>query len=51
MMLSRQTSKDALKAALSSCLMREITDAKLVIEESSNEDNNKYDILDELAND
>ena len=51
MMLSKQAAKDALKAALSACLMREINDAKLVIEESSSDDDEKYDVLDELTTD
>ena len=50
-MLSRQSTKEALKAALSACLMREINDAKLVIEVSNKEDDEKYDILDDLTND
>ncbi len=51
MMLSKQPTKDVLKAALSSCLMREISDAKLVIEADVENDEDKYDILDDLTND
>ena len=51
MMLSKQPTKDALKAALSSCLMREISDAKLVIESDVENEDDKYDILDDLTDD
>ena len=51
MMLSKQPTKDALKAALSACLMREISDAKLIIEAATENEEDKYDVLDELTND
>ena len=51
MMLSRAATKDALKNALSACLLREVRDADIVIELSDGNDANKYDILDELTED
>ena len=51
MMLSRQATKDALKASLSACLMKEITDAKLVIEVLSENDEDVHDDLDDLTED
>ena len=51
MMLSRQTTKEALKNALSACLFREIHDSDLIIEVSVGDDSEKYDILDELTDD
>ena len=51
MMLSKQATKDALKASLSACLMKEITDAKLVIEVLSGNDEDVHDDLDDLTED
>ena len=51
MMLSRQTTKDALKNALSACLFREVRDTDISIELDDDSDEDKYDILDELTED
>jgi hypothetical protein len=50
-MLSRPNTKEALKKSLSACLFREINDADVVIEVNAGDDSEKYDILDELAED
>ena len=50
-MLTRQASKDAIKAAFSACLMREISDAMLVSEKDDGKENEEYDVLDDLTND
>ena len=50
-MLSRPNTKEALKKSLSACLFREINDADVIIEVNAGDDAEKYDILDELAED
>ncbi len=48
-MLSRPQTRNALRAALISCLSREIPDKNICIERSCAEDEDKYDILDTLT--
>ena len=50
-MLSRPNTKAALKNSLSACLFREVNDSDIIIEVSTGEDAEKYDILDELTED
>ena len=50
-MLSRPNTKAALKNSLSACLFRVINDSDIVIEVSTGDDAEKYDILDELTED
>jgi len=47
-MLSRPQTKSALSKALSSCLMREITENSILIEVGTGDDAEKYDVLDEF---
>lgn len=47
-MLSRPQTKSALSKALSSCLMREITENSILIEVGAGDDAEKYDVLDEF---
>ena len=47
-MLSRPQTKSALSKALSSCLMREITESSILIEVGTGDDAEKYDVLDEF---
>ena len=47
-MLSRPQTKSALSKALSSCLMREITESSISIEVGTGDDAEKYDVLDEF---
>lgn len=50
-MLSRQVTKEAIKAAFAACLMREINESLLVIEKDDGKTGDEYDVLDDLAND
>ena len=51
MMLSKQKTKDALRASLSACLFRDIPDSAVIIESDKDGGSDKYDILDELSED
>jgi hypothetical protein len=51
MMLTKAATKNALLASLSSALGRPIAEKDLIVEKSLGDEEDKYDILDELIND